>query len=119
VTGCIMIRWGQGVAGREQKGLDVFGKAVARFEDMAKQGRIHSHREYFALTGREGGFMMVEGQVDELMRICGEDDTLRLNAQAAAIVQDFDIQVFAGGTDSETQRLMGNYTASLQELGYM
>jgi hypothetical protein len=119
MTGCVLIRWGAGIAGREAKGLDVFGKAVARFEDMAKQGRVHGHREYFALTGNGGGFMMVEGQLDELMRILAEEETLKLNAQAAAIVHNFEIQLFAGGSDNVTQQLVGNFVGSLQELGYM
>jgi hypothetical protein len=119
MTGCVLIRWGAGVAGREAKGLDVFGKAVARFEEYAKQGRVHGHREYFALTGGSGGFMIIDGEVEELSRILTEEETIRLNAQAEAIVQDFQIQLFAGGTDQATQQLMGSYVQSLQEIGYM
>jgi hypothetical protein len=119
MNGAILIRWGANVPGRERTGLDVFAKAVGRFEQMTKEGRVHGHREYFALTGRDGGFMLVEGETDELMKILGEEDTLKLNAQASSIVQDFEIQAFAGGTDQATQELVTSFTGSMQELGYL
>jgi hypothetical protein len=114
-----MIRWGENIPGRETKGLEVFGKAVARFEEYAKEGRVHGHREYFALTGRQGGFMIADGEVDELLKILGEEETIQFNAEAAAIVSDFSIEVHAGGDDRTVQRLTGNYVQRMNELGYM
>ena len=119
MNGAIVIRWAASIPGREAKGLEVFGAAVARFEEMAKSGRIHAHREYFALTGTDGGFMLVEAPVAELLTIVAEPETIALNAKAAAIVQGFEIQVYAGGTDQAVQELMGSYVGSLQEIGYM
>jgi hypothetical protein len=95
-TGALVIRWGAGIPGRETKGLEVFGAAVERFEQHAKAGRIHSHKEYFTLTGKSGGFMLVEGEVDALQTILVEQETLALNNKAEAIVSDFEIQLFAG-----------------------
>lgn len=119
MNGAIVIRWGASVPGREAKGLEVFGNAVARFEGLLKEGRIHSHKEFFSVTGGDGGFMLVEGELPELLAISAEEDTLRLNAQAAAIVQDFAIDVYGGGTDQAVQGLMGLYVNGLQEIGYM
>lgn len=119
MNGAVVIRWGASVAGREAKGLDVFGNAVLRFEEYLKAGRIHSHREFFALTGKDGGFMIVEGDTTELLAIVAEDDTVKLNAQAAAIVQDFEVQVYGGGDDQAVQSMVGTYAAGLQEIGYM
>ncbi len=62
--------------------------------------------------------MLVERELTELTRIMTEEETLALNAKAAAIVvQDFEIQLYGGGSEQAVQQLMGNYTASLQELG--
>jgi hypothetical protein len=119
MNGAVVIRWGSTVPGREAKGLEVFGNAVMRFEEYAKSGRISSHREYFTLTGMDGGFMIVEGAVSELLAIVGEDETIKLNAQASAIVENFEVQVYAGGDDQTVQSVMGSYVASLQEIGYM
>ena len=119
MNGAIMIRWGASIPGREALGLDVFGKAIAHFEGMAKSGRVHGHHEYLSVTGDTGGFMMVEGDLDEMMKILAEEDTLKLNNQASAIVSDFAIQAYAGGTDNAVQQLIGDYTTSLQEIGFM
>src|SRR4051794_39483189 len=100
MNGAMHISWKASIPGREAKGVEVFGAALERFEGLMKQGRIHSHEEYFAVTGTEGGFMIVRGDLDELLKISVETETLVLNTKAAAIVQDFTIQLYAGGTDS-------------------
>lgn len=119
MRGALVIRWGAGVPGREAKGLEVFGKAVERFEQLAKDGRIDTHREFFAVSGRDGGFMIADGEVAELLAILSEEDSLRLNVQAAAIVQDFETQVYGGGTDAATQQMVGVYASGMQEVGYL
>ncbi len=122
MTGAMVITWGSPVRGREAKGLEVFGKAVERFEGLAKQGHIHAHKEYFALTGntgRVGGFMIVEGKVEKLLALQGEEEQIRLQQQAGAIVNDFTVQIFAGGSDRTVQERMSAYTETLSELGYL
>lgn len=119
MNGCVVIRWGASIPGREAKGLEVFGKAIERFEGLAKQGRVNGHHEYITLTGRDGGFMIVDGAVDELLKLVAEPETLALNSAAAAIVEDFEVQVYAGGTDKSIQELIGTYTNELTTLGYM
>jgi len=119
MTGASLIRWGSTRPGREAKALEVFGKSIDRFEQLAKEGRIHSHREYLALTGRVGGFMIVEGEVEELQKISLETETLTLNSQAEAIVEDFEITLYAGGTDKAVQELIGTYMGAMGEIGYL
>jgi hypothetical protein len=118
-TGAVRISWGAPVAGREAKGLEVFGAALERFEELAKSGRIHSHKEYFSLTGPSGGMMMIEGEVDELMKMLAEPETIALNSKAEAITQDFTITLYGGGTDKAVQDLMGTYMTAMQETGYL
>jgi hypothetical protein len=119
MNGATVIRWGANVPGREAKGLEIFGKAIELFEGLSKTGRIHGHREYIALTGQAGGFMLVEGDTKELLSMLAEPEILALNSQAEAIVQDFSIQVYGGGTDQAVQELVGTYTSAVGELGYM
>lgn len=119
MTGAVLIRWGAQVPGREAKSLDVFGRSIERFEQLAKQGRIHAHREYIALTGRAGGFTILEGDVEELQKILIEPETLTLNSQAEAIVEDFEITMYAGGSDKAIQELIGTYAGAMGDLGYM
>jgi hypothetical protein len=80
---------------------------------------VDGHREYFSVTGHDGGFMIIEGEVEELTKILVEEETLKLNSQASAVVEDFEIQTFVGGTDQATQQLIGTYTSSLKDIGYM
>ena len=61
----------------------------------------------------------IEGEVEELLRLAAEPEILAMNAKAAAIVQDFETQVYAGGSDQAIQELIGNYVTSLSEIGYM
>jgi hypothetical protein len=119
MTGAVLIRWGNQVPGREAKSLEVFGRSIEHFEQLAKQGRIHAHREYIALTGRAGGFTIIEGEVEELQKILIEPDTLALNSQAEAIVEDFEITLYAGGTDKAVQDSIGTYMGALGDLGYL
>lgn len=119
MNGATVIRWGANVPGREAKGLEVFGDAIGYFEGLSKKGRIQGHREYIALTGKDGGFMVIEGETTELLKIVAEPEVIALNAKAGAIVQDFEIQVYAGGTDQAIQELMGTYSGAVSELGYM
>ena len=119
MNGCIVVRWGANIPGRETKGLEVFGEAIEYFEGLAKQGRIHSHHEYITLTGRDGGFMIADGEVDELAKIMTSPETLQLNGKAAAIVEDFEVQLYGGGNDASIQELIGMYTNSMQGMGYM
>lgn len=119
MNGATVIRWGANVPGRETKGLEVFGKAIEFFEGLSKTGRIHGHREYIALTGSAGGFMLLEGDTKELLSLLAEPEILALNTQAEAIVQDFSIQVYGGGSDQAIQELIGTYSTAVGELGYM
>jgi hypothetical protein len=118
MTGAILIRWGSNVPGRETKGLEVFGKAIERFEQLAKSGRIHAHHEYIALTGTPGGFMIIEGEVEELQKILVEPENLALTTEASLIVNNFDQQIYGGGSDKSVQDLIGVYLNGLQSLGY-
>jgi hypothetical protein len=119
MTGSYVARWGAVIPGREAKALEVFGKSIEHYEQLAKQGRIHSHHEYIALTGRIGGFSIIEGDLDELKKLMTEPETIALNSQAEAIVSDFEVNLYAGGSDQAVQEVMGTYVNATAEIGYL
>ena len=85
MNGALIITWGGNVPGREAKGLEVFGKALAYFDELAKTGRVHGHKEYISLTGNideVAGTMVVEGSVEELLKIQAEEKTRVLLTEA-------------------------------------
>jgi hypothetical protein len=118
MTGAVLVRWGAPIPGRETKGLEVFGKAIERFEQLAKKGRIHAHNEYISLTGTVGGFMLIQGDVEELQKILLEPENLALTSQASLIVADFEQNLYGGGSDQAIQQLIGVQLESLGALGY-
>jgi hypothetical protein len=119
MNGALMMRWGPSIPGREAASLDVFGSVITWFETLAKSGRIHSHHEYFSVTGRFGGFALLEGELEELTKILVEEDTQRINDKAGAVVRDYEIQTYFGGSDQTIQQAVANYTTTLKDLGFM
>lgn len=122
MQGALMITWGSSVRGREPQALATFGKALGYFEGLAKEGRIHGHREYLCLTGnarRRAGLMIVDGELEELQRIQLEDENLRLMAEAATVVDNFEVTLCTGGSDQSVGESVARFQETLQSLGYM
>ena len=122
MQGAMLVSWGAPARGREAKGLEVFGKALQMFEDHAKAGRIHGHREYFCITGNNSeraGFMVVDGEIEELQKILVSDDNLRLMTEASAITDNFEVTLCAGGSDQSVGEMVSRFTETNTALGYM
>lgn len=119
MNGAVVISWGSPVRGREAKSLEVFGKAIAHFDALAKAGRIHGHQEFISRTGTQHGFMLVTGDYDELTRIEAEDEVLDLQIAGSTICDDFRVTLYAGGTEQATTETVGRYMKVLDELGYL
>lgn len=119
MNGAVVISWGTPVRGREAKSLEVFGKAIAHFDALAKAGRIHGHQEFQARTGRAGGFMLVTGELDELAAIQATDEVLDLTTAGATICDDFTVTLYEGGTEQAITESVGRYMKTLTDLGYL
>lgn len=119
MSGGLLIRWAGAVRGREGKALEVYGRALELYEDLAKSGRLAGHRDYMAITGRGGGFILVEGTVTELMELMSSPEHLRIRDEAAAVLDGVDMQLFAGGSDTSAGAMVQSYAAGLADLGYM
>ena len=122
MNGALVITWGSNVPGRESKGLEVFGKALAHFDELAKKGRIHGHKEYLALTGnvdRLAGFMVIEGPVEELIKLQTEEATRALLIEGASIAKEFTATLTAGGDEQTLTSEITLFTKTQQGLGYM
>jgi hypothetical protein len=122
MNGAIVVSWGAPVRGRETKGLETFGQALAHFDALAKKGRVHGHHEYISVTGNASklsGFQIIDGELTELQKILTEDDTQRLILRAQNIVENFTVQLFTGGSESAIQHEMTRYAEVAQEQGYL
>jgi len=119
MNGAVVISWGTAVRGREAKSLEVFGKAIAHFDALAKAGRIHGHQEFLARTGKQNGFMLITGDIEELARIQAEEETLALTTAGSAICEDFRVNLYEGGTEKSTTESIGRFMGVLSDLGYL
>jgi len=122
MNGALIITWGANVPGREAKGLEVFGKALAHFDELAKKGRIHGHKEYITLTGNVNqlaGVMVIEGPVDELLKLQTEEQTRALLIEGSTIAQNFTATVAAGGDEQTLTNEISLFTKTQQSLGYL
>jgi len=112
MTGALLIRWGESKVGRE-------GKALAYFDGLAKQGKIHAHHEYISLTGASGGFMVIDGQMDDLLTVQVADATRKIVVEASSNVEDFTQEIFVGGSEATLQHEIALYGETLAGLGYL
>lgn len=122
MNGALIVTWGANVPGREAKGLEVFGKALAHFDELAKKGRIHGHKEYLALTGNVeqlAGVMVIEGPLEELLKIQTEDETRALLIEGGTIARNFTATVASGGDEQTLTKEITLFTKTQQSLGYM
>ncbi|HJT37571.1 MAG TPA: hypothetical protein VJ818_04030 [Actinomycetota bacterium] len=122
MNGALIVTWGSNEPGREAKGLEVFGKALAHFDELAKKGRIHGHKEYISLTGNVdqlAGVMVVEGAVEELVKIQTEEATRALLIEAASVTKNFTATLASGGDEGSLTREITIFTKTQQNLGYM
>jgi hypothetical protein len=65
----IYITWGSAIAGRETKGLEVFGDALQHHAKWKQEGKITEHRTYLATHGdydHFAGCIVLEGDVAKL-----------------------------------------------------
>lgn len=122
MNGALIVTWGSNHPGRESKGLEVFGKALAHFDELAKSGRIHGHKEYITLTGNVdelAGVMVIEGPVEELLKLQTEEPTRALLIEAASVVRNFTATVASGGDEQSLTQEITLFTKTQQNLGYM
>jgi len=112
-NGAIIITWGNPVRGREMQSLDVFGKSLAYWDEKAKEGKIHGHHEYFAVTGnatQRAGTMVIEGDLDELAKLMVDEENTRLLAQASMIVDNLDTSLCEANSDEAITQYVGVLT---------
>jgi hypothetical protein len=86
--------WGHAVPGREQKSLEVFSQAIEFNANLEKKGKIAAHRTYITTTGcmeRFGGFMVLEGTVEQLREVIDSDDWKNLRLRAEHVVKGIDV----------------------------
>ena len=114
--GALFIGWGEGIPGREQKGLQVFNEALQYYTRLQQQGEIDGF-EPFRLEPHGGdllGFILLRGDREKLDRLRSNEEFVRLTLRAQLIVQR--VGVVGAYTGDELNRMMSDYQQQLAEL---
>lgn len=111
--GAMVTTWGAGRPTVEPaKGMEVFGRALGWYDELAKEGRITGYRVYGRTTST-GGMIVAEGDTTELSKILTEERATTMLGLASAVVEDVHTEVCIGGSPDD---VTGYYTKMLEEL---
>ena len=85
----VVISWGGPVAGREERGLEVFNEAIGFYGKCQQEGRIESF-DVVLLVPNAGmnGFITLKGSADQLNALKEDDDYRRILTDANLIVKN-------------------------------
>jgi formylmethanofuran dehydrogenase subunit C len=116
VNGALVHTWQGTKTGREVKALEVLGRAVAYYDELAKEGRIYAHTAFFG-GGNPAGMIIVTGDVDELRKIEMEEAYLQVLTEAALVADNFHAQLMGGGSADDSTEGITRYIETLGKLG--
>lgn len=111
----LFISWGENVAGREARGLEVFNETVGMYGRMQQDGRIEAF-DVVLLAANAGldGYMVVHGSAEQLAALRDSDEYLHTMTEASMIVHG--LSAVEGFTGAGIARVMSIYQESLAEV---
>jgi hypothetical protein len=84
----LFIGWGEGVPGREERGLEVFSEALGLLGRKQQEGQIDSFDTVlFEPNGELGGFILVHGTAAQISALRADEEFRRNSADATLIIQ--------------------------------
>lgn len=85
--------WGAPVRGREAKGLEVFGEAVAFWSQKQEAGAIASFDVVLLQPhgGDLAGFILAKGSEEQIAAVRDSDELARLNTRAGLIIENLGV----------------------------
>jgi hypothetical protein len=108
----LFISWGENVAGREERGLEVFNETVGMYGRMQADGRIESFD--VVLLEPNAGYLEVRGSAEQLAVLRESDEFLRSMTDASLIVHD--MKVAEGYTGTAIPRILEIYQQAITKV---
>lgn len=107
----LFVGWGAPVRGREAKGLEVFGEAIAYYESCREAGALESFETVLLAPhgGGLAGFFTLRGSAEQCAALREADEFQRILTRAALVVQDL------GVVNATLGEGIGNQIAVYQE----
>ena len=112
----LFIGWGAPVRGREAKGLEVLGEALAYYGRLQQEGAIESFET--ALLEPHGGdlqgFIILRGSEARLAELRVDDEFVRLSTRASLVVEG--VGVIGAALADGLEQAIGTYQQAVSEL---
>ena len=112
----LFIGWGAPIRGREAKGLEVLGEALAYYGRLQQEGAIESFET--ALLEPHGGdlqgFILLRGSEERLAQLRVDDEFVRLSTRASLVVEG--VGVIGASLGDGLEQAIGTYQQAVSEL---
>ena len=115
----IHISWGAPVAGREERGLEVFNEALGLYGRMQQEGRIESFDVALMVPNgaKLDGFIALRGSAAQMAAVREDEDFQRNMVDASLIVKD--LCVCEGYTNEGIAQQMAMYQEAIGRVPQM
>jgi hypothetical protein len=112
----LFIGWGAPVRGRESKGLEVFGEALAYYGRLQQEGTIESFDTVILEPhgGDLDGFFILRGSQERLAQLRVADEFVRLTARAGLVVEN--VGVVGASLGDGLQDSIATYQQAISDL---
>jgi hypothetical protein len=112
----LFIGWGQGVTGREERGLEVFNEAMGLYGRMQQDGRIERFDVAFLMphAGDLDGYIELHGSAQQLAAVREDPEFQRNIFDASLIVED--LRVVDGYTNEGIAQQMAIYQEAIAKV---
>ena len=112
----LFISWGENVAGREERGLEVFNEAVGLYGKMQQDGRIESFDvKLLDATGDISGCMELYGSAAQLDAVREDKEFRSMLIDASLVVEQ--LHVATGMCNEGIAEGMTMYQEALSRVG--
>ena len=106
--GVLFVSWGQPVAGREERGLEVFNEALGFYGKCQQDGRIESFDVVLLEPNADmNGYIELRGSVEQLNDLREDDEYRRILVEASLVCTK--MRVLAGATGARIAREVAMY----------
>jgi hypothetical protein len=114
----LFISWGSTVAGREQRGLEVFNESIGLYGRLQQEGRIESF-DVAILTPSSGidGYIQVHGTAAQLADVREDEEFRRTLIDASLIVND--LSLVDGSTGEGVAHDMALYAEAIAKVAQL
>jgi hypothetical protein len=111
----LMISWGENVAGREERGLEVFNEALGIIGRMQQDGRIESFDVVLLdPNGELGGYIQLHGSAEQLNAAVADEEFVRNTIDASLIVKN--LRHITGYTNEGVAQQVALYQEALAKV---